>query len=417
MPAVVLMMTSTSAGADPLHGLAVERHLARALARLGIAHVDVHDGRARTRRGDAGLGDLLRGHRHVLGAADGVAGAGEGAGDHDLAVHRVLHGAASCSVVLGCRSDATAARGEGDGRPEIAEVAVLPVDEDVVVGPLRGLHDDHVEVAVDVRELAAAAVGGRPPSGGVQRPPVVAEAGVRGDAAGQPAGLDERVRRARAAGAPSPGRAPARRRRCRRAARSPTRAQSRAVAARLPPAIGDARGVDADEGVATCSRGRATARRAPSAYGAPVARSRTQSRTCESAVQYSQRVPGATAGRPRPAARASSPPPAAEAGEQPAGQAGRVAVVLDPVDAGGHGQHVAHGARRRSRCRPARARGRRRGRRGASAPAAHGDADQVGERGLGHRGAEEAGRRGRVPRRTTRARPARAAARPARCRG
>ena len=53
-------------GADPLHCLAVERHLAGALARLGIAHVDVHDGRARTRRRDAGLGDLLRGDRHVL---------------------------------------------------------------------------------------------------------------------------------------------------------------------------------------------------------------------------------------------------------------------------------------------------------------------------------------------------------------
>ncbi|HRD62936.1 MAG TPA: hypothetical protein PL137_18695 [Nocardioides sp.] len=76
--------------ADPLDHLAVVRHLTRALAGLGIAHVDVHDGRSGARRGDAGLGDLLGGHRHMLGAADGVARAGESAGDHDVAVHEEL---------------------------------------------------------------------------------------------------------------------------------------------------------------------------------------------------------------------------------------------------------------------------------------------------------------------------------------
>ena len=50
---------------------------------------------------------------------------------------------------------------------------------------------------------------------------------------------------------------------------------------------------------------------APSAtsYGAPVARSRAQSRTWESAVQYSQRVPGADRGPTRASSARDSPPP------------------------------------------------------------------------------------------------------------
>ena len=78
------------AGADPLDRLAVERDLARALPGLRVAHVDVHDRGAGPRRRDAGLGDLLGRHRHVLGPADGVARAGQGAGDHDVPVHRPL---------------------------------------------------------------------------------------------------------------------------------------------------------------------------------------------------------------------------------------------------------------------------------------------------------------------------------------
>ena len=70
---------------------------------------------------------------------------------------------------------------------EIAEVAGLAVDEEVVVGPQRGLHDHGAGISVGGGELAAAAVGGHPAAGVVHRPPVVAEAGVGGDAARQPA--------------------------------------------------------------------------------------------------------------------------------------------------------------------------------------------------------------------------------------
>jgi hypothetical protein len=73
--------------ADPLDHLAVQRHVPRPLAAPGIAHVDVHDGGPCSCRRDARLGDLLRGHRHVLGPADGVSGTGQRAGDHDGAVH------------------------------------------------------------------------------------------------------------------------------------------------------------------------------------------------------------------------------------------------------------------------------------------------------------------------------------------
>ena len=48
-----------AAVAQPLDDLAVERHLARAVAGARIPHVDVHDGGAGPRRLDAGLGDLL----------------------------------------------------------------------------------------------------------------------------------------------------------------------------------------------------------------------------------------------------------------------------------------------------------------------------------------------------------------------
>ena len=80
------------AGADPLHRLAVERDLAGALPVSRIAHVDVDDRGAGPRCRDARVGDLLGRHGHVLGPAHGVACAGQGAGDHDLAIHDSSHG-------------------------------------------------------------------------------------------------------------------------------------------------------------------------------------------------------------------------------------------------------------------------------------------------------------------------------------
>ena len=190
--------------------------------------MDVHDRGPRARRGDARLGDLLRGHRHVLGSADGVAGAGQRAGDHDVAVH-----GAYSFVRLRMGSGGLQQRMEA----EVAEVARLAVDEEVVVGPLRGLDHDGAGAPVGTRELAAAPVGGHPVARVVHRPPVVAEAGVRGDAAGQPADGEERVRRSGGGFDPVGVEQPSRRGRCTPAtARRATRAQSRAVAARPPPA-------------------------------------------------------------------------------------------------------------------------------------------------------------------------------------
>ena len=94
---------------------------------------------------------------------------------------------------------------------EVAEVAGLAVDQEVVVGPLRGLHHDGAGAAVGARELAAAAVGGQPAAGAVHRPPVVAEAGVGGDAARQPARRRGTGTPAARPPGPSPGPAAARR--------------------------------------------------------------------------------------------------------------------------------------------------------------------------------------------------------------
>ena len=55
--------------ADLLDDRAVERGIARAAAGVGVADVDVRDGRARARRLDRGVRDLLRRHRDVLAAA------------------------------------------------------------------------------------------------------------------------------------------------------------------------------------------------------------------------------------------------------------------------------------------------------------------------------------------------------------
>jgi hypothetical protein len=75
-------------GADPLDDRAVEGGVARARARVRVADVDVHDGRARARRVERRVGDLLGRHGDVLAPAGGVAGAGDGARDEDLPVHR-----------------------------------------------------------------------------------------------------------------------------------------------------------------------------------------------------------------------------------------------------------------------------------------------------------------------------------------
>jgi hypothetical protein len=154
--------------ADPLHGLAVELHLADPLPVSGSRTWTCTIGRAGTRRSDARTRRSARGDRHVLAAADGVAGPVRAQVIMTLRFIVCFTGAASCSVVLGSCESETPTNGSRRGRPrqaEIAEVAVLPVRESVVVGPRRRLHDDHVEVAVDVGELAAAAVGGRPPPG------------------------------------------------------------------------------------------------------------------------------------------------------------------------------------------------------------------------------------------------------------
>ena len=76
-------------GADLVHDLLVELGVAGAVAGLGIAHVDVHDRRARLRRLDGRGGDLLGRDRHVRAPADRVAGAGDGTGDEGVPVQRV----------------------------------------------------------------------------------------------------------------------------------------------------------------------------------------------------------------------------------------------------------------------------------------------------------------------------------------
>ena len=54
--------------AQPLDHGAVERDVARAAARLRVAHVDVHDRGAGARRVERRVRDLLRRHRDALGA-------------------------------------------------------------------------------------------------------------------------------------------------------------------------------------------------------------------------------------------------------------------------------------------------------------------------------------------------------------
>ncbi len=77
--------------ADALGHLAVERQIARGLARLGVAHVAMHHRRPGLGRRDGAVGDLLRAARHMRTAVLRAARAGDGTGDEDLAVHGQRH--------------------------------------------------------------------------------------------------------------------------------------------------------------------------------------------------------------------------------------------------------------------------------------------------------------------------------------
>ena len=72
--------------ADMRDRLAVERRVARGLAGLGVAHMEMDDRRALARRLERRIGDLTRryGNRGML--ADRVAGAGDRAGNDDFGV-------------------------------------------------------------------------------------------------------------------------------------------------------------------------------------------------------------------------------------------------------------------------------------------------------------------------------------------
>ena len=78
--------------AHPLDDLAVERGIARRLPGLRIPHMDMEDRRAGPRRLDPGLGDLRRRHRHLVGPAGRVAGAGQRTGDKGFAAGGQRHG-------------------------------------------------------------------------------------------------------------------------------------------------------------------------------------------------------------------------------------------------------------------------------------------------------------------------------------
>ena len=203
--------------------------------------------------------------------------------------------------------------------------------------------------------------------------------------------VGERVRRARAPVRPTPGRA-----RCspstvpssceqRRSGPSP-----RAVAARPPPAIGDARGVDADERVRRAAEGapqlaeRLVVRRAGGPLAHPVEDLR---------VGGAVLPPGAgrrRAGRPRRSSARESPPPA------PKQATSRVARLVGSRWSSTQSTPLVmvstslDGARRRSRVPASSGTWSTTRSSRPSAPVAHGDADQVGEHRLGHRGAEEA---------------------------
>ena len=76
-----------AAGAQPFHHLAIEGHVAAALAGLRITHVTVNHGRPGGFGLETGLGDLAWGHGNGGVFVNGVTGAGNGTGDNDLTIH------------------------------------------------------------------------------------------------------------------------------------------------------------------------------------------------------------------------------------------------------------------------------------------------------------------------------------------
>ena len=79
-------------GTDALGHLAVEGHIARRRAALGVAHMAMDHRRAGL-RGVDGAGSNLSGRaRHMRAAVLGAARAGDGGGDEDLAIHGERHG-------------------------------------------------------------------------------------------------------------------------------------------------------------------------------------------------------------------------------------------------------------------------------------------------------------------------------------
>ena len=72
--------------ADETDRLAVKRRIARRLAGLGIAHMQVHDRRARAAGLERRFANLARRHRDRGVLAGRVAGAGHGAGNDDVLV-------------------------------------------------------------------------------------------------------------------------------------------------------------------------------------------------------------------------------------------------------------------------------------------------------------------------------------------
>ena len=81
MPAVRLMITSTSLARDSLDHFGVQIGLACAGTGDRVADMDVGDGRAGAGCGDAIVRDLLGRDGNLVALADGVAAPGDGAGD------------------------------------------------------------------------------------------------------------------------------------------------------------------------------------------------------------------------------------------------------------------------------------------------------------------------------------------------
>jgi len=81
-----------AAAFDPVDDFSIERDVHAGPRRLGIAHVDVNDRRARLGGIDRGLGDLLGSHGHSRVPAWRVRRARHRARDHHHALHTALPG-------------------------------------------------------------------------------------------------------------------------------------------------------------------------------------------------------------------------------------------------------------------------------------------------------------------------------------